>query len=74
MLKSNKKAEYKIIYIFEKGLDFCNLLWHCCVLTGGTTYEKYNQRVMARKHRTARGQQKQYQGNEGAYQLYSKAR
>ena len=26
----------KSILIFEKGLDFRNLLWYCCVLTGGT--------------------------------------
>ena len=31
----NKLCE-KSIFIFEKGLDFCNLLWYCCVLTGGT--------------------------------------
>lgn len=36
----NRRGE-KNIFIFEKSLDFCNLLWYCCVLTGGTAYEKH---------------------------------
>ena len=32
----------KVGFIFEKVLDFCNLLWYVVVLTGGATYEKYN--------------------------------
>ena len=34
--KSKIKSDEKSIFIFEKGLDFCNLLWYCCVLRGGT--------------------------------------
>ena len=29
-------------FVFEKVLDFCNLLWYVIVLTGGGTYEKYD--------------------------------
>ena len=49
-------------------LDFLSLLWYVVVLTGGEAYEKYNQRTMARKHNSARGQQKQPKGDEGAWQ------
>ena len=32
----------KVGFIFEKVLDFRNLLWYVVVLTGGVIYEKYN--------------------------------
>ena len=32
----------KVDSIFEKVLDFLSLLWYVVVLTGGTTYEKYD--------------------------------
>ena len=44
--------------IFEKVLDFLSLLWYVVVLTGGATHEKYDKRTVARKHNSARGQQK----------------
>ena len=54
-----KRPVKKPEFIFEKVLDFLSLLWYVVVvLTGGTTYEKHDKRAMARKHHTARGQQK----------------
>ena len=53
-----ENALRKIEFIFEKVLDFLSLLWYVVVLTGGATYEKYDKRTMARKHNSARGQQK----------------
>ena len=53
-------------------LDFFSLLWYIVVLTGGTTHEKYDKRAMARKHRSARGQQKQLKGDEGAARIHGK--
>ena len=47
---TKENAKEKVGLIFEKGLDFILLLWYCCVLTGGTTNEKYDKRVMARKY------------------------
>ena len=53
---SKENTQLKIIdFIFEKGLDFQNVLWYCCVLTGGTANEKYDKRAMARKYQSARG-------------------
>ena len=72
-LESKKTPDENVGFIFEKGLDFCDLLWYCCVLTGGATYEKYNQRAMAREHHSARGQPNQLQGNERTARLYGKA-
>jgi len=63
----------KVDFIFEKVLDFLSLLWYVVVLTGGTTYEKYDKRAMARKHHSARGQQKQLKGDEGAARIHGKA-
>jgi len=62
----------KVDFIFEKVLDFLSLLWYVVVLTGGTTYEKYDKRAMARKHHSARGQQKQLKGDEGASRIHGK--
>jgi len=44
-----RKTLEKVGFIFEKGLDFSNLLRYCCVLTGGAIYKKYDKRAMARK-------------------------
>ncbi len=57
--KQRKAPLKKVGFIFEKVLDFLSLLWYVVVLTGGTTHEKYDKRVMERQHRSARGQQKQ---------------
>lgn len=43
------------------------------MLTGGATYEKYDKRAMVRKHYSARGQQKQLEGDEGATRIHGKA-
>ena len=53
-------------------LDFLSLLWYVVVLTGGATYEKYDKRAMARKHCSARGQQKQLKGDEGATRIHGR--
>ena len=37
-----KRPTKKVGFIFEKVLDFRSLLWYVVVLTGGTTYEKYD--------------------------------
>ena len=37
-----KRPTKKVGFIFEKVLDFLSLLWYVVVLTGGTTYEKYD--------------------------------
>ena len=63
----------KVRFIFEKVLDFISLLWYAVVLTGGTTYEKHDKRAVARKHHSARGQQKQLKGDEGATRIHGKA-
>ena len=68
-----KRPVKKPGFIFEKVLDFLSLLWYVVVLTGGTTYEKHDKRAMARKHHTARGQQKQLEGDEGATRIHGKA-
>ena len=53
---SKENTQLKIIdFISEKGLDFRPFLWYCCVLTGGTEYEKYDKRAMAWKYIAARG-------------------
>ena len=62
----------KVDFIFEKVLDFLSLLWCVVVLTGGTTYEKYDKRAMARKHHSRGGQQKQLKGDEGATRIHGK--
>ena len=36
-------------------------------------HEKYDKRAMARKHHSARGQQKQLKGDEGATRIHGKA-
>ena len=54
-------------------LDFLSLLWYVVVLTGGTTYEKYDKRAVAWKYHSARGQQKQLKGDEGATLIYVEA-
>ena len=46
----------KVVFIFEKVLDFLSFLWYVVVLTGGATHEQPDKRTMARKHYTARGQ------------------
>ena len=51
-----KRPTKKVGFIFEKVLDFLSFLWYVVVLTGSATYEKYDKRAMARKHRSARGQ------------------
>ena len=43
------------------------------MLTGGTTYEKYDKRAMTRKHHSRGGQQKQLKGDEEATRIHSKA-
>ena len=43
------------------------------MLIGGATHEKYDKRAMARKHNSARGHQKQLEGNEGATRIHGKA-
>ena len=48
-----KRPAKKVVFIFEKVLDFLSLLWYVVVLTGGATYEKYDKRAMARKHMTS---------------------
>lgn len=53
-----RNAWQKIGFIFEKVLYFLSLLWYVVVLKGGTTHEKYDKRTVARKHHSARGQQK----------------
>ena len=53
-VKENARRK-KLGFIFEKVLDFLSLLWYVARLTGGATYEKYNQRTMAWKHNSARG-------------------
>ena len=57
--KQRKRPTKKDGFILEKVLDFLSLLWYVVVLTGGTTHEKYDKRTVARKHHSARGQQKQ---------------
>ena len=63
----------KVGFIFEKMLDFRNLLWYVVVLTGGATHEQPNKRTMARKHNFARGQPNQLQRDEGTAWIHSKA-
>ena len=47
--QSKKTPTKKVGLIFKKGLDFFSLLLYVVVLTGGTTYEKYDKRAMARE-------------------------
>ena len=63
----------KIGFIFEKVLDFLFILWYVVVLTGGTTYEKYDKRTMARKHRSRGGQLNELKGDEGTPRIHGKA-
>ena len=70
--KQRKDLAKKSWIFFEKVLDFLSFLWYVARLTGGTTYEKYDKRVMAWKHHTARGQQKQLEGDEGTHRIYRK--
>ena len=63
----------KIGFVFEKVLDFLSLLWYVARLTGGTIYEKYDKRAMARKYHSRGGQQKQLKGDEGAARIHGKA-
>ena len=68
----NKPGE-KVGFVFEKVLDFCNILWYVVVLTGGATHEQPNKRTMARKHNSTRGQPNQLPRDEGTAWLYGKA-
>ena len=43
------------------------------MLTGGADYGKHYKRVVARQHRTARGQSDELEGNERASWLHVKA-
>ena len=67
-----KRPTKKVGFIFGKVLDFLSLLWYVVVLTGGTTYEKYDKRTVAWKHNSSRGQQKQLKGDEGATRIHGK--
>ena len=73
LIRSKKSPVKKVGFIFEKVLDLLFLMWYVVVLTGGATHEKYDKRVMARKHHSARGQQKQLEGDEGATWIHGKA-
>ena len=53
--KQRKDLAKKSWIFFEKVLDFLSFLWYVVVLTGGATYEMYDKRTVARKHRSARG-------------------
>ena len=44
-----------------------------CLLTGGADYGKHYKRVVARQHRTARGQLDELQGDERAPWVHVKA-
>ena len=59
--------------IIHAGLSLSSVV--CCFADrkGGTTYEKYNKRTVARKHHSARGQQKQLKGDEGTSRIHGKA-
>ena len=70
---NKEEARRKNSFIFEKMLDFCNLLWYVVVLTGGATYEHPDKRTMARQHHTARGQQNKLKGDERALWVHIKA-
>jgi len=61
--------------IFRKnaGLPLSSVVCCCADRKGGTTYEKYDKRAMARKHHSARGQQKQLKGDEGTARIHGKA-
>ncbi len=58
--KQRKRPAKKVGFIFEKVLDFLSLLWYVVVLTEkeAQVHEKYDNRAMARKYNSARGQQK----------------
>ena len=71
--KQRKDLAKKSWIFFEKVLDFLSFLWYVVVLTGGATYEKYDKRTMVRKYHSARGQQKQLKGDEGAARIHGKA-
>ena len=43
------------------------------MITGGATNGKYNQRTVARKHNTARGQQNKLKGDERTPRVYGAA-
>ena len=43
------------------------------MLTGGATYGKHYKRAVARQHHTARGQQDELKGDEGAPWVYGAA-
>ena len=74
-LKAKKTPDEKSWINFRKsaGLPLSSVVCCCADRKGGTTYEKYDKRAMARKHHTARGQQNQLQRDEGTPRLYVKA-
>ena len=58
---------------FQIPLDFLPLLWYCVVLTGGADYGKHYKRVVARQHRSARGQSDELKGDERTPWVHVKA-
>ena len=54
-------------------LDFAEAMWYSVVLTGGATNGKHNQRTVAWKHYTARGQQNELERDERASRVHGKA-
>ena len=58
VVKENARQKSWIYFLKSAGLPRSSVVCCCADRKGGTTYEKYDKRAMARKHRTARGQQK----------------
>ena len=72
--KSKKSLQKSEIYFRKSaGLSLSSVVCCCADRKGGTTYEKYDKRTMARQHNTARGQQKQLERDEGATRIHGKA-
>ena len=55
------------------GLSLSSVVCCCADRKGGTTYEKYDKRTMARKYHSTRGQPNQLATNERTPRLHGKA-
>ena len=73
VVKENARRKSWIYFRKSAGLPQPSVVCCCADRKGGTTYEKYDKRAMARKHRTARGQPNQLTTNEGTPRLYGTA-
>ena len=68
-----ENARRKKLALFSRKCWTLSLLWYVVVLTGGTIYEKYDKRAMARKHHSARGQQTDHTRNEATAGIHQSA-